>query len=306
MRSNKIIRLTIAHVGPTSLQSAFMAQKGTISDFFHCLFVEQRQVEPCNHGIALNWPCFNLQCDRQAQNGHSYCCAHCCNGYVHHVQCRPLPYSTPTITPNKTLNGRVLLVTAGYDEPGSTWLAQTFGGWPTQYHERTWHRVDKVYTLRGQLRARGTELRAQTQLKQLHGKIASDAIAKHLLLIQMGAKRFGDSILAHVVMCRHGHHRSVAHVEIVKEQVQHHFPNIQVHVLHLDHTHEYWLDIWDSPETGNHLGPKQGSVPKRDLELFDDLIYAYQRAMLNPPPFLLQDWNAHPNRYQARALWGCT
>ena len=297
--------LKIADIGSKKLKSARMSDRGNISDFFQCLFVSQQQVEPYNHEIPLNWPCFNLHCDRQAQNGHWYCCAHCCNGYVHHVQCRTSTYNIPTVTPNKTLNGRILLVTAGYEEQGSTWLAENFGGCSAEQRNRICHRVDKIYTHRGQLHVRGTDCRAQTQLKQLHGKIASDAIAKHLLLVQMGAKRFGDSTLAHVVMCRHGHHRSVAHVEIVKQQIHLHFPSIKVHVLHLDHTHQYWLDIWDSPETGNHLGTKRHTVPEDDLELYDRLIYGYQRAILNPPPFLLHDWNAHPARYQARALWGC-
>jgi len=96
--------------------------------------------------------------------------------------------------------------------------------------EALWHRVDLIFDSVDHLDQRGTDLRAQEQFKRLYPDYEwyLDAI---LADIEAGTLEMDK---AHFFVCRAGHHRSVALLEIAAQKLRERHPDIQIETLHLD------------------------------------------------------------------------
>ena len=97
-----------------------------------------------------------------------------------------------------------------------------------------------------------------------------------------------DKQMAHVILCKHGHHRSVAHVELASREIELFFPGIVVKVVHLDHwTHNRWQRIFPDASYGPSLPTDRIWHDWCDLQ--QNIIFPYHNALANPPPFLLHE-----------------
>ena len=144
----------------------------------------------------------------------------------------------------------VTLLTFGVWEPGGDFVLDFFAD---HDHRAMWHRMDYCFSSTTHLRRRGTHEEAQEQLLELYPsaeRLIDRAIEDCLHLMQYGN-------IAHCFTCRHGHHRSVAFAELVAKRMRHQHPDIQVNVVHLDHT-ESWL--------------QERNIRGRRREAFEDLL----------------------------------
>ena len=232
-------------------------------------------------------PCIGDNCDRKASGGYQWCCSVCMRGFhKRDCHCRnEEAYHPPRIMRDIALRGQVTLLTAGYDEDGSSWLQEFWPEHSSRQHESVWHRLDVVYNKRTRLSRRGHHRSAQRELRDIFGKRCSNCIAMTLYLVKWFVAN-GILQMAHVLMCAHGHHRSVAHAEVSAQEIAWYFPGLEVTVVHLDHLD----DIWPRRYPDSSYGPSLPTdVGYDDWEFFEQHIrYPYDNALANPPPFLLQ------------------
>jgi hypothetical protein len=183
----------------------------------------------------------------------------------------PMPGSTAL--PNhsvadRNLRGTATLITAGKNKTGCRRLRVTF---PSINDSLFWHEVDRIYNKFAHLSARGTTSRAQEELKRIYPWYMQ-AVNYSIELVLEGLP-FGH--LAHIIVCASGHHRSVAHAEIIRQELNLRYPNLNVLVMHLDHTHEHTFR-WDGSDSE---------------EAFEKAIEApIAAASRHPPRFLLHNW----------------
>jgi hypothetical protein len=198
-----------------------------------------------------------------------------------HVYYRMMP---PTIA----LHGRVILLTAGFRERGTEWLMDYHGHRITdEQHYNIWHRMDKVYCRQEHLSSRGTNRSAQWELQTFFGRRYWAALEMTMYLIRWYLEQ-GITSMAHVILCSHGHHRSVAHAELSKIEAERIFPGLEIVVIHLDHGRD---QRWMRKYPDNSHGPLNSSDEDYDdWQTFEEYIrYPYDNAAMNPPPFLMHD-----------------
>ena len=237
---------------------------------------------PCNRPVCLN----------AAARGYQFCCATCarlaragnedeslcrCDEHVYH----------PTMPPTIAMHGRVILLTAGFKERGTEWLMDYHGhSITTAQHDEIWHRMEKVYCRHERLSDRGTYRSAQWELQTFFGRRYWAALEMTMYLIKWYLIQ-GITSMAHVILCSHGHHRSVAHAELSKTEAQRLFPGLEIICIHLDHRHAHWMRKYPD----NSYGPLNASDEDYgNWQYFEEYIrYPYDNAAMNPPPFRMHD-----------------
>ena len=237
-------------------------------------------------------PCNTTGCCNAAAWRFQYCCGTCMLGW-HNWKCvrTARRYMIPDIPRNIALRGKVLLISAGYLEAGTRWLVDFFSnGDPSEQeqdrHENLWHRLDVVYNSKGHLCKRGTHPRAQQECERVFGKRFHNAIEMTMYLVKWYALA-GVTTIAHVILCAHGHHRSVAHVEASVTQIHRRFPGMQVVTAHLDHEDTSWTIAY--PDAS--YGPLSAGDPDYDNWCWfeNNIRYPYDCTLVNPPPFLMHE-----------------
>ena len=110
--------------------------------------------------------------------------------------------------------------------------------------DQLWHRLDDVFIASDRLIAWGTATRAQTQFQQVYPWYSK---CFELLEPYILRNTFVDDT-AHVFMCRSGHHRSVAFVELLAQYLKRRYNGIQVWIWHIDHhktNRETFRGVWN-------------------------------------------------------------
>ena len=169
-------------------------------------------------------------------------------------------------------HGRCVFLTCGWAELGGRWLRDSF---PFVRAERLWHRMDLIFNKNEHLCARGTSRAAQDHLAQLYPDSLPDAVK---CAIELALAGLPHGKLAHVFVCKHGHHRSVAFAELVARQLRNLYPDIVVQLYHLDHR-ESWSE--------SLLGGKELNREENDFE--DNIEAPYVNANAHPPTDLLHN-----------------
>ena len=95
-----------------------------------------------------------------------------------------------------------------------------------------WHRVDRVFDHTEHLSFWGTHHLAQEQLKRLYPEW--EQYVKVMVEEVRCCSHIDDH--AHYLICKSGHHRSVAFLEILAHRLWTLWPSCRLTVWHLDHT----------------------------------------------------------------------
>ncbi len=101
---------------------------------------------------------------------------------------------------------------------------------PEANFEALWHRVDRIFDSVEHLDQRGTHLQAQEQFKRLYPEYR---LYLDPVIADIEAGTF-EMDRAHFFVCRAGHHRSVALLEIAAQELRERHPDIQIETFHLD------------------------------------------------------------------------
>ena len=130
---------------------------------------------------------------------------------------------------NMALSHPVVLVSLGWKKEGAKFLKEHF---PAVDWTVLWHRIDLVFDAQEHLDWYGTDSRAQEQFKQIYPNYEDHLrfMAEQCL---EGSRR---EDLAHFLICKSGHHRSVCFVELLRKLLNTIAPELRVVVWHLDHT----------------------------------------------------------------------
>ena len=117
-----------------------------------------------------------------------------------------------------------MLVSVGFTKAGGHWLRREF---PFLDSSGYWHRIDRIFDHVVRLKRYGTTWQAQKQFKECY-----PGYVRYL--------RWAIDHLFHFncFICKSGHHRSVAFVEVLRQWLLSHFPGLKVVVWHLDHHRE--------------------------------------------------------------------
>ena len=169
-----------------------------------------------------------------------------------------------------TLAGRVTLITFGMQEAGSYFVRTWMGPHASELADLHLylHRTDWLYNHTTRLPQRGTYVEAQRLLLDLY-PFAGEGLAFCADFIARDSTRHWQ---AHLFPCAHGHHRSVAQVCLLRRLLEIWYPNLQVHVYHLDHTSATEVDRMSHDDHEEYLQ--------------EPLL----RLWMNPPATLLHDW----------------
>ena len=121
---------------------------------------------------------------------------------------------------------RVVLVSFGLESAGKRELVRIWG----KAIKALWHRVDLVFDRTTHLSRCGTKPLAQDEFRRIypHHVDYLEEVAAGCLA---GAR---ESDYAHFFACRHGHHRSVAFVELLRGRLCEKHHGLVVVVWHLD------------------------------------------------------------------------
>ena len=116
----------------------------------------------------------------------------------------------------------------GSTRDANAWLHKEY---PRVQWSKIWHRIDRVYDSVEHLCECGTEPVAQNHFRRLY--------PDHLQQIEVLGHNFLQEAKQvdkmHIFVCKSGHHRSVAFVEILREWLLRMRPYLVVEVWHLDH-----------------------------------------------------------------------
>ena len=119
----------------------------------------------------------------------------------------------------------ILLISCGWNKPEGKLLER--------YRKQLWHRVDWVFDSWDHLNWYGTNSQAQDQFLALYGNRATRclwSVARDI------ATQASIHEVAHVFVCKSGHHRSVAFVELLRKALRDHTQSPIV-IWHLDNRH---------------------------------------------------------------------
>jgi len=125
-------------------------------------------------------------------------------------------------------------------------------------------------------------------MRQIFGKRYTNSIEMTMYLVQWYIAQ-GITTMAHVIMCSHGHHRSVAHAEEAADELDIRFPGLHITVVHLDHQRSQDFRPWPQDFPDSSYGPLSAGDPAYPYwEWFERYVrYPYENALANPPPFLM-------------------
>ena len=119
----------------------------------------------------------------------------------------------------------IILISCGWNKQGGQLLES--------FREKLWHRVDEVFDSWDHLNWYGTDPRAQSQFLKLYGNRAKLCLE---IVTQDIASQARIDKFAHVFVCKSGHHRSVAFVELLREEL-HGCTQSPIFIWHLDNRH---------------------------------------------------------------------
>ena len=132
----------------------------------------------------------------------------------------------------------IILVSAGWNKEGGAYIQD----WMLSVDfAQLWHRVDLVFDDREHLDWYGTDTRAQSQFKRLypHHKKYFRALEPYILRCTFKAAT------AHMFLCKSGHHRSPAFVELLGADLEERHPGVLVRKWHLDHNRRAFGKVWN-------------------------------------------------------------
>ena len=154
----------------------------------------------------------------------------------------------------------IILISCGWNKYGGECLEK--------YEEKLWHRVDKVFNSYEHLDRWGIHSKAQDQFLRLYGNLAEQCLQRVSgdIAIQAGKHEF-----AHVFVCKSGHHRSVAFVELLRNELQK-ITKSPIVIRHLDIESSRHNFQW--PDTKSFLQGLEAGLAN---------------SLLRPPAFLLHN-----------------
>ena len=132
----------------------------------------------------------------------------------------------------------IILVSAGWNKEGGAYLKDWM---PSVDFTQLWHRVDLVFNDHEHLDWYGTDTRAHSQFKRLypHYEEYFRALEPYILRCTFVAD------MAHIFICKSGHHRSVAFVELFATCLAERHPGMLVRKWHLDHNRPAVGKVWN-------------------------------------------------------------
>ena len=127
---------------------------------------------------------------------------------------------------------RIVLISLGWNGQSCEYIKFRFPSLFVQIEEMLWHRIDLLCDSHEHLCKFGTEEDAQAQFKRLHARY-DDYVESLEREIRAGLEQESD--VAHFLVCRSGHHRSVALLEILYQSLREELPDTEIITWHLDH-----------------------------------------------------------------------
>ena len=135
----------------------------------------------------------------------------------------------------------VCLVSGGWNKDGAPYLTEWMphGEW-----EEIWHRIDLLFDASEHLDAWGTATTAQNQFMRVYPWCIEcfEWLEPYIL-----RQTYVDDT-AHVFLCKSGHHRSVAFVELLAQYLQAKHSGLRIWRWHLDHHRQHWdtrAQVWN-------------------------------------------------------------
>ena len=163
--------------------------------------------------------------------------------------CKPYPPSAPTepdpeppgsSTSSVAMHGRysVTLVSAGWNQEGCIFLTDWM---PFVDFTQLAHRVDLVFDATEHLKWWGTDPEAQKQFMDLYPACEQYFVALEPYIRECTFK----SDIAHMFICKSGHHRSPCFVELFARWLTEKHPQMRINKWHLDHTRRRCGRVWN-------------------------------------------------------------